>query len=92
MSDQSTKVAKRAVHENIEMLPREGHVLVRNASHENPEEHEYRVEIGICGDAASCTCPDYEHRREPRGELCKHMKRVQLADPVREAANTNPFR
>lgn len=84
-ADAETVTAKRAIHEALDLLPREGFVLVRNRSHADPSAHEYTVGVDPDGSPTDCTCPDYKYRKAPDG-LCKHMRRVELSEPVAEAA------
>jgi hypothetical protein len=77
----STRVAKRAQYEAFEFtLVPEG-VLVRNASHANPADHEYRVTIRD-GIPIACECPADEHYEG----ACKHRVSVALRTPVLQAA------
>lgn len=74
--------SKRAIYEDLELHPQDGTVLVRNASHADPSEHEYEVTVDPAGVPTACTCPDHEYRER----TCKHMQRVALSQPVAIAA------
>lgn len=52
-------------------------VLVRNVSHDDPNEHQYVVSV-VEGEATSCTCPDarYNHNH------CKHQCKVESEPAV----------
>lgn len=58
-----------------------GLVMVRNESHENADEHSYRVNIEN-GVPVACECPaDMYHKG-----ACKHRVAVAIREPVLEAA------
>lgn len=60
---------ERAVDEDLRLsVLDDGDVLVRNHSHDDPSEHEYRVEHED-GSVTGCNCPDAEWR----GVVCKHQ-------------------
>lgn len=76
---------KRATHENMQLTPGDGHVTVRNESHADGDEHEYRVTV-VDGTPTSCTCPAYEYHCGP-DEACKHMTRVAVSPTVLEVSS-----
>jgi hypothetical protein len=75
------RTLRRAQYEAFEFeLVAQG-VLVRNASHANPEDHEYLVTIE--DDLPhSCPCPADEHHQG----ACKHRVAVVIRTSVLEAA------
>ena len=75
------RTLRRAQYEAFEFeLTKQG-VLVRNASHANPEDHEYLVTIED-GLPHSCPCPADEHYQG----ACKHRVAVAIRTSVLEAA------
>ncbi|MFC6763573.1 SWIM zinc finger family protein [Natrinema soli] len=79
--DPTQRTLRRAQYEAFEFeLVAQG-VLVRNASHANPEDHEYLVTIED-GLPHSCPCPADEHHQG----ACKHRVAVAIRTPVLEAA------
>lgn len=79
--DYTEKTGKRATHEALEVSPGEGYVEVTNASHADPSEHAYRVDV-LDGVPVRCECPADEYH----DGACKHRVRVALAPAVIEAA------
>ena len=75
--------AKRAQYEAFDFeLDAPGLVTVRNESHENADEHSYRVNIEN-GVPVACECPsDMYHEG-----ACKHRVAVAIREPVLEAAS-----
>ncbi|MFC7009903.1 SWIM zinc finger family protein [Halalkalicoccus salilacus] len=74
--------AKRAQYEAFDFeLEAPGLVTVRNESHENADEHSYRVNVKN-GVPVACECPaDMYH-----DGACKHRVAVAIREPVPEAA------
>lgn len=54
-------------------------------SHEDPSAHSVFVDT-IDGEAAACSCPDWEHRKSAGG--CKHIRFVNANDALLMAART----
>ena len=52
-------------------------VLVRNVSHDDPNEHQYVVSV-VEGEATSCTCPDARYNQNH----CKHQCKVESEPAV----------
>lgn len=79
--ESTQRTLRRAQYEAFEFeLVAQG-VLVRNASHANPADHEYLVTIE--DDLPhSCPCPADVHHRG----ACKHRVAVAIRTPVLEAA------
>ena len=75
------RTLRRAQYEAFEFELTEQGVLVRNASHANPADHEYLVTIED-GLPHSCPCPADEHYQG----ACKHRVSVAIRTPVLEAA------
>ncbi|WP_423743916.1 SWIM zinc finger family protein (plasmid) [Haladaptatus sp. SPP-AMP-3] len=79
------RVAKRAQYEALEFSLTTRGVRVRNTSHPNPSDHEYRVTIRN-GIPIACECP-----ADARYEgACKHRVGVAIRTPLLQAA-TNHF-
>lgn len=71
--DPPDRVLKRAQYEPFEFSLLDGDIRVRNGSHRNPADHEYRVTV-VDGIPATCDCPAdtaYEC-------LCKHRVAVAI--------------
>lgn len=80
--DVTGDVAMRSQWEAFEFsLEAPGLVLVRNTSWENPENHEYRVNV-VDGTPTACECPAAKFHEG----ACKHMAAVAIRGPVLEAA------
>jgi len=79
--DPSKRILKRAQYEAFQFSLHEGNVLVRNESHADPENHEYRVTIKD-GLPVSCECPADEHAEE----ACKHRVGVAIRPSIIESA------
>lgn len=77
---------KRATYEDIHMTPGAGVVHVRNESHADGDEHTYDVHLDAEGVPVACDCPDFEYRKGPKGEACKHQTRVAESPAVIDAA------
>jgi len=78
----SKRVLKRAQYEAFELSLFEGDIIVRNASHANPSEHEYRITIQD-GRPTKCSCPADANYKG----ACKHRVGVAIRRPVLEAAS-----
>ncbi|MFC7130585.1 SWIM zinc finger family protein [Haloferax chudinovii] len=78
--DPTKRVLKRAQYEAFEFSLFGGDVLVRNASHADPENHEYNVQI-VDGLPTSCECPADKKYAGP----CKHRVAVAIRRPVLDA-------
>ena len=76
------RTAKRAQYEAFEYSLTSQGVLVRNASHENPAEHEYTVTVEN-GVPTACDCPADKYYEG----ACKHRVSVAIRKPVIEAAS-----
>lgn len=74
------RTVKRAQYEAFEFSLTSNGVQVRNASHANPEDHEYLVEIDDTV-PTSCTCPADEHY----STACKHRIAVAIRRPILDA-------
>jgi len=77
----TSRVIKRAQYEAFEFTIEGDGVLVRNASHANPDEHEYVVAIEN-GLPTECECPadaNYDG-------ACKHRVAVAIRRPILDAA------
>ncbi|WP_114579615.1 SWIM zinc finger family protein [Saliphagus sp. LR7] len=79
--DMAERTLQRAQYEAFEFELVEQGVLVRNASHENPSDHEYLVRIDD-GLPDSCTCPADEHHQG----ACKHRVAVAIRKHVFDSA------
>ena len=75
------RTVKRAQYEAFEFSLTPNGVQVRNASHANPEDHEYVVEIDDSVPTA-CTCPADENY----STACKHRIAVAIRRPILDAA------
>jgi hypothetical protein len=80
--DPSKRILKRAQYEAFAFYLQDGHVLVRNESHAEPANHEYRVTIEN-GHPTSCECPADEHTEE----ACKHRVGVAIRPSIIESAD-----
>ena len=75
--------AKRAQYEAFDFeLTAPGLVTVRNGSHENADEHSYRVNVEN-GIPVACECPSDTYH----DGACKHRVAVAIREPVLEAAS-----
>ncbi|REA00518.1 hypothetical protein DEQ92_19810 [Haloferax sp. Atlit-6N] len=74
------RVLKRAQYEAFEFSLLDGDVLVHNASHADPENHEYNVRI-VNGVPDACECPADEKYTGP----CKHRVAVAIRRPILDA-------
>jgi len=80
-----TRVAKRAQYEAFEFTLTDGGVVVRNGSHPDPSEHEYRVDVDE-GLPTTCECPADDQYEG----ACKHRVAVAIRRPLLDAvAATN---
>lgn len=78
--DASTR--KRAQYEAFDFeLEAPGLMTVRNESHENADEHSYRVNVED-GIPVACECPSDTYH----DGACKHRVAVAIREPVLEAA------
>lgn len=78
--DFSNRVAKRAQYEAFEFTVMSDGVLVRNCSHADPDNHEYRVTVEN-GTPVDCECPaDRKYER-----ACKHRVAVAIRPPIIDA-------
>jgi len=75
------RVLKRAQYEACAFSLYDGDVLVRNESHLNPADHEYRVTI-VDGVPESCECPANERFDGP----CKHRTAVAIRPAIVDVA------
>lgn len=83
----SPETGKRAQYESFEFsLEAPGLVLVRNSSWENPDDHEYRVNV-VDGIPTVCECPADKHH----AGACKHRVAVAIRLPVLMAANVDEW-
>lgn len=78
--DFPTRVAKRAQYEAFEFTLSDGDVVVRNGSHPDPSDHEYRVIVDD-GLPTNCECPADEHYEG----ACKHRVAVAIRRPLLNA-------
>jgi len=76
------KTEKRAQFEAFEFAVAGDVVQVTNGSHQDPDEHTYKVQLDERGVPTSCTCGAYEYHPG----ACKHMTAVAIREPVLEAA------
>jgi SWIM zinc finger len=75
--------SKRAQYEAFDFeLEAPGLVTVRNESHENADEHSYRVNVED-GLPVACECPSDTYH----DGACKHRVAVAIREPVLEAAS-----
>lgn len=81
--DPTNRILKRAQYEAFSFQLADGDVLVRNGSHPDPANHEYRVGVEA-GVPTSCECPADDNPEHP----CKHRVAVAIRDPVLAAAST----
>ncbi|MFC4986806.1 SWIM zinc finger family protein [Saliphagus infecundisoli] len=79
--DTTERTLERAQYEAFEFELIEQGVVVRNASHEDPSDHEYLVTIDG-GLPDSCTCPADEHHQG----ACKHRAAVAIRTAVLDSA------
>ena len=73
----STRVAKRAQYEALEISICGTAILVRNESHADPAQHEYTVTVED-GVPVECTCPADAHF----DGACKHRVAVAIRRPL----------
>ena len=81
----STRVAKRAQYEAFEFTLTDGGVVVRNGSHPDPSDHEYRVTVEG-GLPTHCECPADEQYEG----ACKHRVAVAIRRPLLDAVEAAP--
>ncbi|WP_114578824.1 SWIM zinc finger family protein [Saliphagus sp. LR7] len=79
--DTTERTLQRSQYEAFEFELIEQGVLVRNASHEYPSDHEYLVTIDD-GLPNNCTCPADEHHQG----ACKHRVAVAIRTAVLDSA------
>ncbi len=77
----TNRVLKRAQYEAFAFSLYDGDVLVRNESHLNPGDHEYRVTI-VEGIPTTCECPADKRFDGP----CKHRTAIAIRPPILDVA------
>ena len=77
----TNRVLKRAQYEAFEFSLLDGDVCVRNESHQNPANHEYRVTV-VDGVPAACECPADAVYDGP----CKHRVAVAIRPRILDIA------
>ncbi len=77
----TSRVIKRAQYEAFEFAIAADGILVRNASHANPADHEYVVTIAD-GLPTECECPADENY----DGACKHRVAVAIRRPILDTA------
>ena len=77
----TSRTLKRAQYEAFEFSLQDTNILVRNGSHEIPENHEYLVTIKD-GIPVACECPADAHY----DGACKHRIAVAIRTSVLEAS------
>jgi len=87
--DPTNRVLKRAQYEAFAFSLLDGDVVVRNDSHPNPADHEYRVHIDD-GVPVNCECPadEYEGPCKHRVAVAIRTRILELAVQMRDVANT----
>ena len=86
VNDADPKTVKRAQWESFSFeLEAPGLIRVINGSHENPEEHSYRVNVEN-GEPVACECKSFQYNDGP----CKHAVAVAIREPVLQAAQSVP--
>jgi len=81
--DPTNRVLKRAQYEAFAFALLDGDVQVRNESHPDPDNHEYRVTIQD-GVPVACECPADEAYDGP----CKHRVAVAIRPRILEVVTT----
>ncbi|WP_458208773.1 SWIM zinc finger family protein [Haladaptatus sp. NG-SE-30] len=81
----TSRVAKRAQYEALEFTIVPEGVLVRNASHANPAEHEYLVTVRD-GVPVACECPADDRY----DGACKHRVGVAIRTPILQKSRRKP--
>jgi hypothetical protein len=79
--DPSNRILKRAQYEAFAFSLLDGDVQVRNESHADPSEHEYRVTI-VDGMPTHCDCPADETYEGP----CKHRVAIAIRPRILDVA------
>jgi len=79
--DPPDRVLKRAQYEAFEFSLLDSDVRVRNGSHQNPADHEYRVTV-VDGVPATCDCPADTAYDGP----CKHRVAVAIRPRILDIA------
>ncbi|MFC6616271.1 SWIM zinc finger family protein [Halopenitus salinus] len=79
--DPSNRILKRAQYEAFVFSLLDGDVLVRNESHANPSEHEYRVTV-VDGIPTHCECPADTMYDGP----CKHRVAIAIRPCILDVA------
>jgi hypothetical protein len=77
----TNRVLKRAQYEAFAFSLYDGDVLVRNESHLNPADHEYRVTV-VDGIPKTCECPADKRFEGP----CKHRTAIAIRPPILDVA------
>ncbi|MDS0300967.1 SWIM zinc finger domain-containing protein [Halogeometricum sp. S1BR25-6] len=75
----TSRVLKRAQYEAFAFSVLDGDIRVRNESHENPANHEYRVSV-VDGIPATCECPADAAYEGP----CKHRVAIAIRSRILE--------
>jgi len=73
----TNRVLKRAQYEAFEFSLLDGDIRVRNESHQNPADHEYRVTV-VDGVPAACECP----ADAVYDGVCKHRVAVAIRPQI----------
>ncbi|WP_327053404.1 SWIM zinc finger family protein [Halomicrococcus gelatinilyticus] len=81
--DPTNRILKRAQYEAFAFALLDGDVQVRNESHSDPDDHEYRVTIQD-GVPVACECPADETYDGP----CKHRVAVAIRPRILEVVAT----
>lgn len=79
----TNRILKRAQYEAFAFTVTDDGVVVRNESHADPADHEYRVTVKE-GIPVTCECPADEHYEG----ACKHRVAVAIREPVLQAATS----
>jgi len=77
----TNRVLKRAQYEAFAFSLYDGDVLIRNESHLNPADHEYRVTI-VDGIPTTCECPADKRFEGP----CKHRTAIAIRPTILDVA------
>jgi len=77
----TNRVLKRAQYEAFAFSLYDGDVLIRNESHLNPADHEYRVTV-VDGIPTTCECPADKRFEGP----CKHRTAIAIRPTILDVA------
>ena len=77
----TNRVLKRAQYEAFAFSLYDGDILIRNESHLDPADHEYRVTV-VDGIPESCECPADERFDGP----CKHRTAIAIRPTILDVA------